>query len=236
MHASIQFDVYWPTRNALFLSSMYQFIHQSERVHLWFQVPVEHGLEGRHLRVHDHDVLRDAVATQGHTLVSHSHGQIVHPMVLQGLGHLHSTSSIGISLDHAHQLGLGLQEGTVEVQVVHHGIEVHFEDGLMHLLLQPFCDAVEAKCPGSLDEHYFIVQLTERITVQEFIRRGKEEGVGQPEECRMGTDLRSNAYQRVHTTLLTQTVDLAIQLLCAPSALQDIAQQEGPLTLVVHTT
>ena len=106
----------------------------------------------------------------------------------------------------------------------------------MHLLLQPFCDAVEAKCPGSLDEHYFIVQLTERITVQEFIRRGKEEGVGQPEECRMGTDLRSYAYQRVHTTLLTQTVDLAIQLLSAPSALQDIAQQEGPLTLVVHTT
>ena len=106
----------------------------------------------------------------------------------------------------------------------------------MHLLLQLFCDAVEAKSPGSFDEHHLVVQLPERIAVQELVRRGEEGCVREFEACSMGTDLRSYAYQRVHATLLTEAVDLTIQLLCVPSALQDIAQQEGPLTLVVHTT
>ena len=106
----------------------------------------------------------------------------------------------------------------------------------MHLLLQLFCDAVEAKSPGSFDEHHLVVQLPERIAVQELVGCGKEGCVREFEACSMGTDLRSYAYQRVHATLLTEAVDLTIQLLCVPSALQDIAQQEGPLTLVVHTT
>ena len=82
MHARIQFDVYWPTRNTLFLGSLDKCIHQSEGIYLRFQVIIEHGLEGSHLRIHNHDVLRNAIATQSDTLVSHSHSQIVHTMVL----------------------------------------------------------------------------------------------------------------------------------------------------------
>ena len=110
MHTSVELDVHWPARDTLLLRSMYQRIHQSEGVHLWFQVVVEHGIEGRHLGVHNHDVLCDAVTTQGDTLVGNCHSQIVNTMVLQRLGHLHRASSIGICLDHAYQFSFWLQE------------------------------------------------------------------------------------------------------------------------------
>ncbi len=106
VHTCIQFDVYRIARDTFLLCSMYQCIHQTEIIHFRFQVILKHGLEGSHLRIHNHDITGDAVLTQGHTLVSHSHSQIVHAMILQGLCHLHSTGTVSICLHHAHQFGL----------------------------------------------------------------------------------------------------------------------------------
>ena len=82
VHTSIELDMYGPTRNTLLLSSMDEGIHQTERIHLGFEVVVEHGLEGRHLRVHNHNILRDAIPAQGSTLVSHGDSEVVDTMVL----------------------------------------------------------------------------------------------------------------------------------------------------------
>ena len=134
MHTRIEFNMYRPSRNTLLFSSMNKGIHQSERVNLRLQVIVEHRLEGRHLRIHNHNVLRDAVTSQGDALVSHSHSQIVNTMLLKCLGHLDSTSTIGVSLHHTHELGLWFQERTIIVQIVNNGIKVYLEDGLVYFL------------------------------------------------------------------------------------------------------
>ena len=75
VHACIELDVDGPTRDALLLSGMDKCLHQTEGIDLGFQVVVEHGLESCHFRVHDHDVLRDAIATQFYAFVGHGHSQ-----------------------------------------------------------------------------------------------------------------------------------------------------------------
>ena len=63
-----------PGVSAILLCGADEGVHQTEGVDLGFQVVVEHGLEGRHLGVHHHNVLRDTVAAQRDALVGHGHG------------------------------------------------------------------------------------------------------------------------------------------------------------------
>ena len=111
----------------------------------------EHGAEGRHLRVHDDDVGRDASLSQRGTLVGHRHGQIVHMVFLQRLGYLNGSRAVGIGLDHAHQPRVGSEEGAVAVQVADHGAEVHLQYGLVYALLQLLTDALKAEATGALE-------------------------------------------------------------------------------------
>ena len=186
MHTCIQLDVDGPSRDTLTLSSVNQGIHQTEGVDLGLQVVVEHGLEGRHLRIHNHDVLSDAMTAQSDTLVGYGNSQIIDTMVLQRFSHFDSTSAIGISLDHAYQLSLRLQEGTVVVEVVNYGIEIHLENGLVYLQFQTLSNAVETEETGSLDENYLVVQLTERLATQEVFGSSEEGFLANQEEggCR----------------------------------------------------
>ena len=110
VHAGVELDMHWPSCDALLACRPYECVHQSEGVDLRLQVVVEHGLEGRHLGVHHHDVGGDAGLAEGDALVGHRHGEIVHALILQRLGHLHGPRSVGIGLDHAHHLRVGLQE------------------------------------------------------------------------------------------------------------------------------
>ena len=150
MHTRIELDMYGPTRDSFLTSGLDKGIHQSEGVHLWLEVVVEHCLEGRHLWIHDHDIGGDASLTEGNTFIGHGDSQIVDTVVLQRLGNLHGTCTIGIGLDHTHHFRIRLQERTVIVQVLHNGVEVHLENRLVHLLLQLFRNLVEAKRTGAL--------------------------------------------------------------------------------------
>ena len=78
-------------------------------------------------------------------------------MVLQCLGHLYSTSAIGIRLDHTHQFGLRLQEGTVVFEIVDHSIQIDLQNRLMDFLFQLLRDAVKAESTGTLDKDDLIV-------------------------------------------------------------------------------
>ena len=124
-----------PAGDTLLAGCLDEGIEQTEAIYLGLQVVIEHGLEGGHLGVHNHDIGGDASLTQGNTLVGHCHCEVVNTVILQGFGYLDSTCSIGIGLDHAHHLGFGLHERAIEVEILDHGIEVNLEDGLVHLLL-----------------------------------------------------------------------------------------------------
>ena len=142
--------MYGPTCDTFLTSRLNEGIHQSEAIHLRLQVVVEHGLEGCHLRIHNHDIGCDSCLAEGDTLIGHSHSEIIHTLILQRLGYLHSTSAIGIGLDHAHHLGIGLQERAIVIQILHHRIEVHLEDGFMHFLLQLLRNLIETKGTSTL--------------------------------------------------------------------------------------
>ena len=136
MHTSIELDVNRESGDTLLLGSLDECIEQSERINLRLQVVIEHGLEGCHFRVHNHDVAGDTVLAKGDTLIGNSHSQIIYTMILQGLGNLYRSGTIAIRLDHADQLGFRLHEGTVVVEVGNHRIQVDLEGGFMHLLHQ----------------------------------------------------------------------------------------------------
>lgn len=85
VHTGIQLDMDRETGYSLFLSCLDERIKQTERVNLRLQVVIEHGLEGGHLRIHDHDVAGNAVLAQRNALIGYSHSQIVYTMVLQVL-------------------------------------------------------------------------------------------------------------------------------------------------------
>ena len=151
VHTRIELDVYGEVVDAVLLSLAHKSVEQSERVHLWFKVVVEHGLECRHLRVHNHYVRCDAVLAQRHTFIGYSHSQIVYAVVLQSLGYLHGTCSVGIGLYHAHEFGFGLHERAVEVEVLYNVREVYFEYCLVHFLYEQFGDIVESEASCALD-------------------------------------------------------------------------------------
>ena len=82
VHARIELDMYGPARDTFLTSGLDECVHQTEGIDLGLQVVVEHGLEGRHLRVHDHDIGGDACLTERNTLVGHGHGEIIDTLVL----------------------------------------------------------------------------------------------------------------------------------------------------------
>ena len=177
MHARVELDMDGPACDALFACGFDERIEQTETIHFRLQAVVEHGLEGRHLGIHNHDVGGDARLAKRHTLVGHSHSQVVHAMVLQRLGYFHSSSPIAVGLDHAHHFRIGAQERAVVVQIVHHGIKVHFKDGFMHFPFQQLRNAVETETTIKFTHCYYgIAILVAAILVIIFVLMEKRIG------------------------------------------------------------
>ena len=110
VHARVEFDMYRPTGDTLLARGLDKGIKQTEGVDFGLEVVVEHGLEGRHLGIHDHDIGSDTGFTESDSLIGHGHSEIVHTVVLKRLRNLHGTCSVGVGLDHADHLCLGFQE------------------------------------------------------------------------------------------------------------------------------
>ena len=226
VHARVKFDVDRPAGDTLLTGGLDQRIQQTEGIDLRLQVVVEHGLEGGHLRVHDHDVGRDASLTQGDTLVGHSHRQIIDTMVLQRTGNLHRTSAITVGFDHAHHLRLGFQERAVVIQILHHGIEVHLKNGLVNLLLQLFRNLVEPERTGTLQQDQFMMQSCKGIAGKEMIHVGKELLVGNLDSVSLCREFRTDANKLVDTTLHRQVAHLSIEFIGGRTGLEDITEDQ----------
>ena len=235
VHTRIELDVYGPACDTLFASSLNQCIHQSEGVDLRLQIVVEHRLESRHLRIHNHDVGGDASLTERHTLIGHSHCEIIDTMVLQRLGNLNGTCAIGISLDHTHHLRLGLQERAIVVEILHNGIEIHLKDGLVNLLLQLFRNLVETKRTGSLQQDELIAQSCKSLTGEEMGYVDKELLVSYLYLICLSSQFRTNADKLVDTTFHSQLRHLSIQGIRRCTSLEYIAENQGLFKLRVES-
>ena len=175
MHTGIELDVNRESGDTLLLCSLDERIEQSERIHLRLQVVIEHGLEGSHFRVHDHDVAGDTVLAKGDPLIGNSHSQIIYTMILQGLGNLYRSGTIAICLDHTDQFGFRLHEGTVVVEVGNHRIQVDLEGGFMHLLHQQFGKLIETKLAGTLQEDDLITEGSKDLAIDKLLHIREEE-------------------------------------------------------------
>ena len=226
MHARVELDVHRPARDALLAGGGYEGIQQAEAVDLGLQVVVEERLEARHLRVHHDDILCDASAAQLSPLVGGGHGQVVHALVLQRLGNLHGTGTVGVGLDHAHQLGARLHHRAIVVQVVHHGVQVYLENCLMHALLQQLADALEAKSAGTLQQHHLVVERTEHSALHKLVDIGKEPFLPHPNLVGRCRYLWADADEAVNAALSHQRRHLLVEPIGLLAALQDVAQDE----------
>ena len=157
-------------------------------------------------------------------------------MVLQGLCHLHGSCAIGICLHHTHQFGLRLQEGAVEVQVIHHRIEVHLQYRLMHFLFQQLCEMVETEDTGTLQKNYLIVQGTEQVTRHELLDTREESLVADSNNLSMPLDRRTNTDQAVDTPFQAQVTDLLIKRCLIHTRLLDITEYQCTASPLIFRT
>ena len=233
VHARIELDVHRPGSDAFLLSGLDEGVEQTEGVHLWLKVEVKHRLKRRHLGVHNHDVARDAVAAQCSTLIGHSHSEVVDAVVLQRLCNLNAAGSIGVGLNHTNELGLGLHKRTVVVEVGHDGIEVDLKHRLVHLFNQQFGNLVETELACALDEHHLVAHRAEHLTAEEGVDGGEEELLTHLDGVGIGGELRTDADELLHATLLAQLAHLTVKHRRHLTALLDVAQHNGAATTLV---
>ncbi len=232
VHAGVQFYVYGHGCYSGTLGSMDESIKETETIHLRFQIVLEEGVETGHLGIHHHDVLRYAVGAKQGSLVGNGNGQITHLfLTLQGLRHLHGTCTIGIGLDHADDARLGIEEGAVIVEVLHHGPEVYLQYGFVHLLFKGFGDGIEVEGACSLDKHNAVAQVKELLTMHKLLG-GREEGASciQTGKAR-GTSLYLCTYghEAFKSAALHQTGNVRVKFVRWLTALQYIAENEYAL-------
>ena len=226
MHTSIQLDMHWPTRDTLLTCRLDECIQQTEGIDLWFQIVVEHRLESRHLRVHHHDIGGDACLTERHALIGHSHSQIIDALILQCLGYLHSTCTIGICLDHAHHLRVGMEERAEVVQIIDHRIQIHLKDGLVNFLLQLFRDEVEAKRTGTLQKNQFVVQTSKGLARQEMGHTGEELLIGNLNLISLRHQFGTDTDELLDATLHGEVAHLGIERFWGRTRLEHITEDE----------
>ena len=163
MHTGIELDMDWEIVYPFLLGSLDQFVQQMEVVDFGLEFIVEQRLEGGQFRVHNDDGTGDARLSEFGTFIGHGYSQVIHPMVLQGLGYFIRACSIRRSLDHTHHFGIGFQLATVMVQIVYQGIEIDFENGFMHLQFEAFGNQVEMKTPRTFDEYHLISKIQQPV-------------------------------------------------------------------------
>ena len=219
-----------PAGDTLFAGCLDEGIEQTEAIYLGLQVVIEHGLEGGHLGVHNHDIGGDASLTEGNTLVGHCHCEVVNTMILQGFSYLDSACSIGIGLDHAHHLGFGLHERAIEVEILDHGIEIDLEDGFVNLLLELLGNLIETERTGTLQENHLVAQTTKGIATQEVVYIGKELLVGNLDFIGLGSELGADTNKLGDATLNSQLGYLSVEFFGRKTRLEHIAEDKRTLT------
>ena len=113
------------------------------------------------------------------------------------------------------------------VQVIDNGLQVHLQNGLVHLLFQQFRDSLKAEAARTLQQHHLIVQLSEHAALQELIHMIEEIFLLHTDDIGLRHNLGAYADELADATLLTETRHLPVERCRSLAALQDIAQDES---------
>ena len=234
-HARIELDVDGIARDALAAGGLDKGVEETEGIDLGLQVVVEHRLEGGHLGVHHHDVARDAIAAQRHALVGHGHGQVIDAVVLERLGHLHGTRSIGVGLDHADEFRAGSHHGAVVVEIIDQRLEINLQGGLVDLADKQLGKALETKLACAFEQDHLVAERAEGGTMDEVFDGRVKLLLGQLGEGGMvGGNGRTDTDKALHATLADEGGHLCVEGVFVLAALENIAEDERALaTLVV---
>ena len=234
-HARIELDVDGIARDALAAGGLDKGVEETEGIDLGLQVVVEHRLEGGHLGVHHHDVARDAIAAQRHALVGHGHGQVIDAVVLERLGHLHGTRSIGVGLDHADEFRAGSHHGAVVVEIIDQRLEINLQGGLVDLADKQLGKALETKLACAFEQDHLVAERAEGGTMDEVFDGRVKLLLGQLGEGGMvGGNGRTDTDKALHATLADEGGHQCVEGVFVLAALENIAEDERALaTLVV---
>ena len=234
-HARIELDVDGIARDALAAGGLDKGVEETEGIDLGLQVVVEHRLEGGHLGVHHHDVARDAIAAQRHALVGHGHGQVIDAVVLERLGHLHGTRSIGVGLDHADEFRAGSHHGAVVVEIIDQRLEINLQGGLVDLADKQLGKALETKLACAFEQDHLVAERAEGGTMDEVFDGRVKLLLGQLGEGGMvGGNGCTDTDKALHATLADEGGHLCVEGVFVLAALENIAEDERALaTLVV---
>ena len=235
MHASIKFNMYWPACNTFLTGCPNKGIHQPEGIDFRFQVIVEHRLEGRHLRIHNHNVGRNTSFAECDTLIGNSHSQIIDTMILKRLGDLNGTSAIGIGLDHTDHLRIWLQKRAIVIQIVYHSIQVYLQDRLVDLLFQLFSNLIETETAGTFQQDQFVTETIEGLTAKEMLYIGKEAFIGNTYTVCLCGQFRTDTDEFLDTAFQSKITHLGIETLRRCTGLEDITEYQSAF-LVLFTT
>mgnify|MGYP007101855533 CR=1 FL=1 len=208
----------------------------AEAEHLRFQMVFDDVVVAVDLGTHHHDGQVDARAAQLHTLIGKSHGEVVSAMELEDVRHLVVAAAVAKRLHHDHELGLGLDERAVMVEVVDQMIEVDLQHRLVGLLLKLHADLLELECAGTFQQDGLVAELRERITLQEVVDI-LEEILLHREIALLARDGLSDADERPNTFVLQHLGNRAIKLMLILAALKDIGKDQHlvlVLPLLVH--
>ena len=115
------------------------------------------------------------------------------------------------------------------VQVIHHCIQVHLKDGLMHFLLQLLRDEIEAERTGTLQQDQFVVETSKGITRQEMGHAGKELLIGNLNLISLRHQLWSDTDELLNATLHSQVAHLGIERFRRSTCLEHIREDQGLL-------
>ena len=215
---------------------MAQGIKQTEGIDLRFQIVVEHSLEGRHLRIHYHDVGCDASLAQCHTFIGNGNSKIVNTVVLQRLSYLNSTSTISVSLNHAHEFCFRFHVLTIPIEVCHYSREVDLKNGFMYFLHQLFCYGIEGEMTCTLDEYHLIVKSLEVAAFKERLGVVIETAIVYLDEVGILFECRTDADKAFHTTTDGEVRNLTVERAVSHATLLYVAENEGMLaSLLVRT-
>ena len=100
-------------------------------------------------------------------------------------------------------------------------VEVDFEYCFVGFLLQRLGNSFETENTGSFQQYAFVCKCADGIGVEKFFGRVKKLFLNLKKRC-LSADAFANAYQPVDLFLVQQFIHLAVQVVFAAAALQNI--------------
>ena len=226
VHASIEFNMNGIRLVVVAVRSLGKEVKYAKAVDIWFQAVFDDALETLLFGIHHHDGQCDAVLAEVHTLVGIGHSKIVHIVGLQCVGNLNTAGTIGESLDHGHQLGVGTDARTEIVEVADKGVEVHLHYGFVRLALEQLGNLLEMEHTCAFQQNCLVLEVGKQVVGDEILGIAEEnavfvEFVGVARKC------LANAYKLGHTTLLNQLCHCGIQFRLRQSRLHYVRQNQS---------